>query len=305
MGSKATFFSVLQGRVDREANVIRGVAVITKGPALGHGMFVDDTTLQQVVEQAKTYSGGLKVKLDHTNSASEIVGYLREFRIDGESVRADLHLLRSSPRREYILELAETIPDTFGLSIAFSGSDEKLGEKWFARCAEIYSADIVSEPAANPSGLFQAGETQPTPPTDMTPEEIQAAIAAALAPLVEKIAALEAAVAADTASDVTEDAPVVPGAVVEMTGAMKDDVQKAAKEAALSVIREFSASLPTPAKLSAPAAEPVNETFESVVRGLKAAGTKHNDAIAQTRANKPELYAQYLSRAQKGEVILF
>lgn len=302
MGSKATFFSVLQGRVDREANVIRGVAVITKGPALGHGMFVDDTTLQQVVEQAKTYAGGLKVKLDHTNSASEIVGYLREFRIDGESVRADLHLLRSSPRREYILELAETIPDTFGLSIAFSGSDEKLGEKWFARCAEIYSADIVSEPAANPSGLFQAGETQPTPPTDMTPEEIQAAIAAALAPLVEKIAALEAAVAADTASDVVEDAAE---GVVEMTGAMKDDVQKAAKEAALSVLREFSASLPAPAKLSAPAAEPVNETFESVVRGLKAAGTKHNDAIAQTRVNKPELYAQYLSRAQKGEVILF
>lgn len=294
MGSKATFFSVLQGRVDREANVIRGVAVITKGPALGHGMFVDDTTLQQVVEQAKTYAGGLKVKLDHTNSASEIVGYLREFHIDGESVRADLHLLRSSPRREYILELAETIPDTFGLSIAFSGSDEKLGEKWFARCAEIYSADIVSEPAANPSGLFQAGETQPTPPPDMTPEEIQAAIAAALAPLAEKIAAIEAAVAAEAADE-----------TIEMTDGMKDEVQKAAKESALSVLREFSASLPAPAKLSAPAAEPVNETFESVVRGLKAAGTKHNDAIAQTKASKPELYAQYLSRAQKGEVILF
>lgn len=294
MGSKATFFSVLQGRVDREANVIRGVAVITKGPALGHGMFVDDTTLQQVVEQAKTYAGGLKVKLDHTNSASEIVGYLREFRIDGESVRADLHLLRSSPRREYILELAETIPDTFGLSIAFSGFDEKLGDNWFARCSEIYSADIVSEPAANPSGLFQAGESQPTPPPDMTPEEIQAAIAAALAPLAEKIAAIEAAVAAEAADE-----------TIEMTDGMKDEVQKAAKESALSVLREFSASLPAPAKLSAPAAEPVNETFESVVRGLKAAGTKHNDAIAQTRANKPELYAQYLSRAQKGEVILF
>lgn len=294
MATKANFFSVLQGRVDREANLIRGVAVITKGPALGHGMFVDDLTLQQVVEQAKTYAGGLKVKLDHTNSASEIVGYLSEFRIDGESVRADLHLLRSSPRREYILELAETIPDTFGLSIAFSGSDEKRGEQWFARCAEIYSADIVSEPAANPSGLFQAGENQPTPPTDMTPEEITQAIAAAVAPLAEKIAAIEAAVAAEAA-----------GESAEMSEGMKDEVQKAAKESALSVLREFSASLPAPAKLSAPAAEPVNETFESVVRGLKAAGTKHNDAIAQTRTSKPELYAQYLSRAQKGEVILF
>ena len=294
MGAKATFFSVLEGRVDREANVIRGVAVITKGPALGHGMFVDDLTLQQVVEQAKTYAGGLKVKLDHTNSASEIVGYLREFRIEGESVRADLYLLRSSPRREYILELAETIPDTFGLSIAFSGSDEKLGDNWFARCAEIYSADIVSEPAANPSGLFQAGETQPTPTNNMTPEEIQAAIAAALAPLIEKIAALEAAVVVDTTSDVTE-----------MTDAQKAQVQSAAKEAALSVLREFSASLPAPAKFSAPAVEPKAESFESIVRALKAGGTKHNDAVRKTQADKPELYATYLSRAQKGEVILF
>ena len=294
MGAKATFFSVLQGRVDREAGIVHGVAVITEGPALGHGMFVDTTTLSQVMEQAKTYTGGLKVKLDHNASASEIVGYLTGFRVEGTTVRADLHLLRSSPRREYILELAETIPDTFGLSIAFSGTDEKIGENWFARCAEIYSADIVSEPAANPSGLFQAGEiTQPTS-SDMTPEEIQAAIAAALAPLIEKIAALEAAVVVDTTSDVTE-----------MTDAQKAQVQTAAKEAALSVLREFNAALPAPVKFSAPAVEPKAESFESIVRGLKAAGTKHNDAVRKVQSEKPELYATYLSRAQKGEVILF
>ena len=294
MGAKATFFSVLDGRVDRAENVIRGVAVITKGPALGHGMFVDETTLAQVVEQAKTYAGGLKVKLDHTASASEIVGYLSEFRVDGTTVRADLHLLRSSPRREYILELAETIPDTFGLSIAFSGTDEKVGENWFARCTEIYSADIVSEPAANPSGLFQAGDTTQPTSSDMTPEEIQAAIAAAIAPLVEKIAALEAAVVVDTTSDVTE-----------MTDAQKAQVQSAAKEAALSVLREFSASLPAPVKFSAPAVEPKAESFEGLVRGLKTSGTKHNDAVRKVQGEKPELYASYLSRAQKGEVILF
>jgi len=294
MGAKATFFSVLQGRVDREAGIVHGVAVITEGPALGHGMFVDQTTLSQVMEQAKTYTGGLKVKLDHTASASEIVGYLTGFRVEGTTVRADLHLLRSSPRREYILELAETIPDTFGLSIAFSGTDEKIGENWFARCTEIYSADIVSEPAANPSGLFQAGEiTQPTS-SDMTPEEIQAAIAAAIAPLVEKIAALEAAVVVDTTSDITE-----------MTDAQKAQVQTAAKEAALSVLREFNAALPAPVKFSAPAVEPKAESFESIVRGLKAAGTKHNDAVRKVQSEKPELYATYLSRAQKGEVILF
>jgi len=128
----------------------------------------------------------------------------------------------------------------------------------------------------------------------MTPEEIQAAIAAALAPLAEKIAAIEAAVAAEAADE-----------AIEMTDGMKDEVKKAAQESALSVLREFSASLPAPTKFSAPAAEPKSETFEEVVRGFKKAGSKHNDAVRQAQKEKPELYAAYLSRAQKGEVILF
>jgi hypothetical protein len=289
-----TQFATLDNRIDAAEGVIYGVAVITKGPALGHGMSVDDTTLAGVVAQANTYEGGMKVKLDHTDSAGAIVGYLRNFRIEGDAVRADLTLLKSSPHRDYVLEIASTIPDTFGLSISFSGADEKIGDHVFARCTEIYSADIVSEPAANPSGLFQAGDTQPTSPLQMTPEEIQAAIAAALAPLTEKIAALEAAIVVDATADTTE-----------MTDADKAKVQIAAKEAALSVLREFSASLPAPVKFSAPAVEPIAESFESIVRALKAGGTKHNDAVRKTQAEKPELYATYLSRAQKGEVILF
>jgi hypothetical protein len=289
-----TQFATLDNRIDAVEGVIYGVAVITKGPALGHGMMVDDTTLAGVVAQANTYEGGMKVKLDHTDSAGAIVGYLRGFRIEGDAVRADLTLLKSSPHRDYVLEIASTIPDTFGLSISFSGADEKIGDHVFARCTEIYSADIVSEPAANPSGLFQAGDTQPTSPLQMTPEEIQAAIAAALVPLTEKIAALEAANAVDTAAHATN-----------MSEADTAKVQVAAKEAALSVLREFSANLPAPVKFSAPAVEPTAESFESIVRALKAGGTKHNDAVRKTQAEKPELYATYLSRAQKGEVILF
>ena len=289
-----TQFATLDNRIDAAEGVIYGVAVITKGPALGHQMSVDDTTLAGVVAQANTYEGGMKVKLDHTDSAGAIVGYLRNFRIEGDAVRADLTLLKSSPHRDYVLEIASTIPDTFGLSISFSGADEKIGDHVFARCTEIYSADIVSEPAANPSGLFQAGDTQPTSPLQMTPEEIQAAIAAALAPLIEKIAALEAAIVVDATADTTQ-----------MSDADKAKVQIAAKEAALSVLREFSASLPAPVKFSAPAVEPIAESFESIVRALKAGGTKHNDAVRKTQAEKPELYATYLSRAQKGEVILF
>lgn len=295
--------SLASGRVDREAGLVRGVAVITVGPALGHGMEVDATTLQQVKECAETYAGGLKVKLDHTSSAAEIVGYLRGFRVDGDVLRADLHLLKASPRREYILELAETIPDTFGLSIAFSGKDEKKGEQYFARCSEIYSADLVSEPAANPSGLFEAKtETTITIPPDMSPEEIQKAIesalSAALGPINEKMAKLEAAMA--------------PKAEIEIETEETEEMQKAkmsaiAKETALAVLREFSASLPAPAKVSAPAADPVvaDKPFEAVVREFKAGGMKHNDAVSKAQRENAAAYESYLSRVRKGEVILF
>jgi len=286
--SISTQFSTLTGgRIDAEAGIIHGVAVITKGPALGHGMFVDDVTLAGVVAQANTYEGGMKVKLDHTNSAGAIVGFLRNFRIEGDVVRADLNLLKSSPHRGYVLELAATIPDTFGLSIAFSGVDEEISGQRFARCDEIYSADLVSEPAANPNGLFSKSTTTLQ---IMTPDEIKLAIADAIAPLAAEIAAIKAA----------------PKVEIEDETEMAAKMQTVAKEAALSVIREFSASLPAPVAPSMPAAPaPAATTFEAVVRELKANGTKHNDAIKEAQSKHADLYNNYLSRAQKGEVILF
>lgn len=96
-------------RVDAKGGVIFGVAVITEGPALGHGMLVDVTTLEQVKACAEAYKGGLKVKMNHWSTVNDIVGYLQGFRIDGQVLRADLHLLKSAPTRDYVLELASTI----------------------------------------------------------------------------------------------------------------------------------------------------------------------------------------------------
>jgi hypothetical protein len=53
-----------------------------------------------------------------------------------------------------VLEIAEKLPDTFGISIAFSGPVREIGGKSFASCTELYSADLVQTPAANPTGLF-------------------------------------------------------------------------------------------------------------------------------------------------------
>jgi hypothetical protein len=123
--------------IDAAAGVIAGVSVISVGDAKGHGLKIDHTTLEQVKACAETYTNGLKVKMSHAGDAGDIVGFLSKFRIEGDKLLADLTLLKSARFRDYVLELASTIPDTFGLSIAFTGPVEKQGDMRLARCTEI------------------------------------------------------------------------------------------------------------------------------------------------------------------------
>jgi hypothetical protein len=154
-------------------------------------MIVDSVTLEQVKACAETYVDGLRVKMDHYTGIDAMVGVLRDFQIDGLQLRADLHLIKSHDDFEKILEMAETMPGSFGLSISFSGESEDVevpsddseevepnsGELpeggveivRAARCMEIYSADIVDQPAANPTGLFQA-MSEPTAPVEVPAE---------------------------------------------------------------------------------------------------------------------------------------
>lgn len=283
-------------RIDRESGVIFGVAVITEGPALGHGMSVDAVTLAQVKEAAETYSNGLKVKMTHGGDAGDIVGALRGFRIDGKTLRADFYLLRSYEKRDYVLELAETIPDTFGMSISFSGPDEKLDGKIFARCVEIYSCDIVAEPAANPSGLFSEANTPKQNHPTMTPEEIKAAVdsamSAALEPMLARLSKLE------TAAAPKEEKP-------EDEAAMSAKLTKVAELAAISVIKQFNLAAPEPAKASAASAAKLDRKFEEIVREFKVAGKNHNDALREAMDKHPEAHKDYSARLAKGEVIMF
>jgi hypothetical protein len=136
------------------SDIIEGVSVISVGEAKGHGLFVDRITLQEVKACAETYAGGVKVNLDHGAGIRDIVGFCDNFRIIGDKLVADLNLLQNAERREYVLEIAEKLPDTFGISIAFSGPVREIDGKRFASCEELYSADLVQTPAANPTGLF-------------------------------------------------------------------------------------------------------------------------------------------------------
>jgi len=139
-----------------DAGVIRGVSVVTMGEAKGHNLWIDSETLAQFQKLSTGFPNGVKVKSKHGTNFDAIVGALKDFRIDGEKLLADLHLIQSHPQFSHIVELAERLPGEFGLSASFEYTKEAKDGKTFARPIWIDSVDMVDEPAANPSGLFSA-----------------------------------------------------------------------------------------------------------------------------------------------------
>jgi hypothetical protein len=172
------------GVVDPENAVIHGVSMITGGlTAKGHDLEVDAKTLKQIFLCAKA-KGQVPVKTNHGSGVDAVNGYLTNFRIDGDKVRGDWHLLKTHPQASHLLEMAERMPSSVGLSVAFHGNpettdgkaclfDEQVkqyytvgeggkknylapGTKKHARCTELVSTDLVASPAANPEGMFSA-----------------------------------------------------------------------------------------------------------------------------------------------------
>lgn len=141
--------------VDRERGVIYGVSLITSGiTAKGHDLEVDRTTLEQMLSCAEK-KGKIPVKWNHKTGADAVSGYLKNFRIEDKKLLGDWHLLKSHERFGHALELASEMPECLGLSTSFKGEDEVIGERKFARCTELVSADLVASPAANPDGFFE------------------------------------------------------------------------------------------------------------------------------------------------------
>lgn len=296
-----TDFAVLDGTIDAQAATITGVSVITVGEAKGHGMLIDAQTLLQVKEAAETYSGGLKVKTDHYTGFNEIVGTLKNFIIDGDQLRADLYLLKNHDATPRILEMAELMPDTFGLSISFSGEHkEKEDGVVFARCSEIYSADLVDAPAANPTGLFSAKVDSGK--KDMDEKQFAEALAAALAPINEKLSAFEAFMSDASTKLATivvepsesEDDSSEDSSEEEMKN--KEDMsEKLAAELAeiKALVTNFGAKPVAPAvapeaKAEVAKAEPTN--FSEALAIVKAEGLSGTAATKAVIARYPEIF---------------
>lgn len=131
------------------------------GEARGHDLVVDETTLAQIVECGRR-ARKVQVKYDHKSGVTAIAGHLTNFRLAGDKAVADFHLLKTHEETPKTLEKALTMPECFGLSAAFSGPEhgEKIGGKKYARCTELLAVDCVTNPAANPTGLFSAADTE-------------------------------------------------------------------------------------------------------------------------------------------------
>ena len=291
-----TDLAILTGDIDAAAATIKNVSVITVGEARGHGMQIYEKTLLQVKAAAETYSGGLKVKTDHYSGFNEIVGALKNFTIDGDQLRADLFLLKNHDATARIIEMAELMPDTFGLSISFSGEHEEKGETVLARCSEIYSADLVDTPAANPTGLFSAKVDSEK--TVMDEKQIADAIAAALAPVIEDMAALQAKLA--KMEETPEDEEKVMEEHDDMEKEMTEDEEKpedmtaklSAELAELkALVSNFGAKPVAPAvaaEAKADAKAPTN--FNEALDIIKAEGLSGTAATKAVIARFPDLY---------------
>lgn len=169
--------------VDRDAGVIYGYSVITKGPALGHNMDVDDTTLGQVIELGNASRMGIKSRFDHPNASNTsmgtFLGRTKNFRKMGDRVIGDLYLsdsAKEAPQGDlytYVMGLAERDPQAFGASIVFEGKSEYPLDAdgtrkkdangnplpALARVDRLLASDVVDEPAANAGGLFSTEQS--------------------------------------------------------------------------------------------------------------------------------------------------
>lgn len=149
-------FNAIDGRIDLDNGVIKGVSLITMGDARGHGLVVDDVTLSQLKDSLEsTPSPGIKAKLNHRSGVEAVFGYINNFQVKGNKLTGDLNMLQNHKDYNQTMEQISTMPGQIGLSVAFQGDKEKQGDKTYARCKRIISVDLVADPAANPDGMFE------------------------------------------------------------------------------------------------------------------------------------------------------
>lgn len=158
-------------RIDREAGIIRGFAVVTKGVTKDARGEFDDASLDSIVSMGNASNMGIKSRFGHPNMSSTalgtFLGRVKNFRRDGAIVRADLHIdstAYETPDGDlggYVRNLVESDPEMLGASMVIHWDEEKRDEldeagnelPPFIRVKKLLSVDVVDDPAAN-EGFF-------------------------------------------------------------------------------------------------------------------------------------------------------
>ena len=176
-------FHAAFGQIDPEKGTLRDVSLMTEGEALGHSVWCDQKTLQSVFALAQ--KSPVKAYLTHgdffqPDRLGDEVGLFSGLYIEGNQLKAKqftfFKSFREGQSSKYnaLMELAQADPTLFGVSLSFSGKlawvmsdgsevpadDDDMPEGAMnampsVRVTRLYSADFVSEPAANKS-LFDA-----------------------------------------------------------------------------------------------------------------------------------------------------
>lgn len=181
-----------ESKVDQDAGTMSGVSLISVGPALGHGLFVDAKSIETIEEELDGTK--LPAYITHRGALFEDrltreIGMFENFRVEGDRLLGDFQAFdsfREDDSRKYnrLFEMAQKMPERFGLSIVFSATsawatpdgdipmgrwpnndsdrlydennppEDALFEFPSIRVEEVSSADFVDSPAANQRGLF-------------------------------------------------------------------------------------------------------------------------------------------------------
>lgn len=157
--------------VDRANRVIRGYIVAESGVFKdGRGQF-DERSLGRIVRLMREQEPiGVRSHFGHDSiletNLGKFLGRAKNARLDGDRVRADLHLDKSASRTPsgdlagYVLDLAASDPNAIGSSLVLQADEESArGGPPIWLPTAILSSDVVSEGAATSRFL----EVSPTP----------------------------------------------------------------------------------------------------------------------------------------------
>ena len=286
------------------ANKLSNVSILTVGEAKGHNLLIDQKSLEQALEVAQSMKR-IKVTMGHGAEVSGILGYIDGFMIEGERLLGDLTLFNTT-EAQFVQQLAQVLPEGFGLSLTFSGVPEEVAGNRFARVTEIYDISVVSTPAANPAGMFSAFcavdmkklQMNEAPVEVKKEEAAPAVVAVPEAPAVE--APVEAkAELAEMPSDKPKEKMAEPtltdiaGMLAELLALMKADATQDVTEAPEAPAEDM-AKKPMPSEMSAKAEDETDKVMTTLEKAkADAAGAVAVPAESSQPLGRAEILNQF------------